>query len=234
MLLSIIIPCLNEEKTLEACLRTAHIGIKDFEGEAEIIVADNGSSDRSKEIARACGARVVDIEERGYGAAILGGLATAQGELVVIGDADQSYDFGDIPRFVKELQAGPYDLVIGNRFTGKILPGAMPFLNRYLGNPVLSMIGRILYGNVCGDFHCGLRGARRSSLQALRLTSPGMEFATEMIIKAATSKLRISEIPITLHPDGRDRAPHLRPWRDGMRHLLLMITYRFSKRTHQQ
>ncbi len=230
MHVSVIIPCLNEERTIEACICKAHTGLQVFEDTSEIIVADNGSIDNSVFIARSLGARVVHVKERGYGSAIMGGITAASGTYIVIGDADESYDFSVIPLFIEKLQKDSCDLVIGNRFIGTILPGAMPFLNRYLGNPVLSFIGRLLYGNVCGDFHCGLRAGRRNSLLSLNLSCTGMEFATEMIIKAARHKLKIGEVPITLYPDGRNRPPHLRPWRDGLRHLIFMLRYRLQKK----
>jgi len=235
-LVSVVMPCLDEARTLAACIEQAHSGCKAAIAEQiaqraprsadqqryEIIIADNGSTDGSQELAEQSGARVVKVAERGYGAALLGGIAAAEGKYVVMADADGSYDFGQIPRFIEKLKEG-YDLVMGNRFAGGIEPGAMPWHHRYIGNPVLSGIGRLLYHPGCRDFHCGLRGFDREKIVALELECPGMEFATEMVIRAARNKLRIAEIPVVLHPDGRDRPPHLRSFRDGWRHLRLMI-----------
>jgi hypothetical protein len=193
----------------------------------EIIVADNGSRDGSQTLAERAGARVVPVPQRGYGAALQGGIAAAGGKYVVMADADGSYDFGEVPRFVAKLEEG-YDLVMGNRFAGGIEPGAMPWHHRYIGNPVLSGIGRLLFRPACRDFHCGLRAFVREKIIALGLESPGMEFATEMVIRAAQKKLRITEIPIVLHPDGRDRPPHLKSFRDGWRHLRLMVAALFQ------
>ena len=239
--LSVVMPCLNEARTLPGCIESALAGIRAAGLPAEILIADNGSTDGSQvlvgEIAaqlertassaeqpHVIGLRVVDVPERGYGAALRGGIAAARGKYVLMADADGSYDFGEIPRFVEKLDAG-YDLVMGNRFTGGILPGAMPWHHRYIGNPLLSGLGRILYRTPCRDWHCGLRAFDREKINALHLASTGMEFATEMVIRAQQDNLRITEIPITLHPDGRDRRPHLRSFRDGMRHLRLLWLY---------
>lgn len=220
--LSVIMPCLDEEKTVGICVQKARECMKAGDIKGEIIVADNGSKDRSREISRQAGARVVDVKEKGYGAAIRGGLCEAQGKYVVMGDADDSYDFEGLVPFVEKLRNG-CDLVMGNRFQGGIAKGAMPLLHKYLGNPVLSFVGRVFFRIRIGDFHCGLRGFNRERINALELTASGMEFASEMVIKAAMRKYLISEVPTTLKPDGRDREPHLRSWRDGWRHLRLML-----------
>lgn len=219
-----MIPCLNEAESLEYCLVRAREGLEKAELAGEIVVADNGSSDGSKEIARRCGARVVEVERRGYGAALAGGFAGAKGRYVIMGDADGSYDFGEIEPFVGRLRAGD-DLVMGNRFAGGIKSGAMPPLNRYLGNPILSFIGRLFFKSKIGDFHCGLRAFRRQAILDLDLQTEGMEFASEMVVKATLNGLQISEVPTTLSPDLRTRRPHLRPWRDGWRHLRFLLLY---------
>jgi glycosyltransferase involved in cell wall biosynthesis len=218
-------PCLNEEKTLGTCIRKAQAAIQAAGIPAEIIVADNGSTDRSVEIAEQLGAHVVHISERGYGAALMGGIAAARGRFVIMGDADDSYDFGHIPRFLERLREGA-DLVMGNRFLGGIQDGAMPPLHQYLGNPALSRLGRLFFGNRgAGDFYCGLRGFRKDSYQRLDLRTTGMEFATEMVVKATLLKMRVSEVPTTLSPDGRGRPPHLRTWRDGWRTVRFFLLY---------
>jgi len=227
MQISIIIPCLNEEKTIGECIKKALLGIESLGYKSEILVIDNGSTDATKKIAEGLGARVVEVAERGYGNAVRGGLSYALGTYVFIGDGDDSYDFSVLPLFIQKLEKEKIDLVVGNRFTGTIMQGAMPFLNRYFGNPLLSSIGRILFGNVCGDFHCGLRAGKKDALVSLRLRSTHMNFATEMIIKAATHKLKIGELPITLYKDGRGGPPHLRRWRDGFACLTYMFQYRF-------
>jgi hypothetical protein len=188
------------------------------------VVADNGSSDDSTEIARRCRARVVQVATRGYGSALIGGIAAARGEYVVIGDADQSYDFASIPLLIGRLRSG-YDLVMGNRFSGHNEPAAMPWSHRVIGNPVLSWIGRLFFHSRVGDFHCGLRAFRRDAILGLGLTATGMEFASEMVVMASLRGLRVTEVPITLHRDGRSRPPHLRTWRDGWRHLRFMLLY---------
>ncbi len=224
---SIILPCLNEVKTLESCLRKANLAIATHGLQAEIIVADNGSTDGSQTKAEACGARVIHVEERGYGAALMTGITAAQGTYIIMGDSDDSYDFSAIYPFIEKLRAG-HDLVMGCRLPkagGTISPGAMPWLHRWIGNPLLSMIGRLFFHSPVTDFHCGMRGFRRDFSQSLDLRATGMEFASEMIIKATLSQARITEIPITLHKDGRDRAPHLRTWKDGWRHLRFMLLY---------
>ncbi len=221
---SIVMPCLNEEESLGACIGMAQEGLARAGARGEIVIADNGSTDGSQEIARELGARVVDVPAKGYGAALMGGFEAARGEYIVMGDADGSYDFGHIEAFLERLRAGD-ELVMGNRFEGGIEDGAMPFLNRYLGNPVLSFIGRLLFPSAIGDFHCGLRAFRREMLPKLGLQSPGMEFASEMVVKATLQELKISEVPTTLSPDLRSRPPHLRPWRDGWRHLRFLFLF---------
>ncbi len=217
-----MIPCLNEAESLEHCLLQARAGLEKPGLRGEIVVADNGSTDGSTEIARRHGARVIDVERRGYGAALAGGFAAARGRYVVMGDADGSYDFSAIEPFIMPLREGD-DLVMGNRFSGGIQPGAMPPLNRYLGNPVLSFVGRLFFRSDIGDFHCGLRAFRRQAILDLDLQTDGMEFASEMVVKATLNGLRISEVSTTLSPDLRTRSPHLRPWRDGWRHLRFLL-----------
>ncbi len=215
-------PCLDEAATIETCIREARSYFDHHRIDGEILIADNGSTDDSRARATAAGARVVQIGGRGYGAALIGGIEAARGRFIIMADADDSYDFTDLDGFVERLRQG-CQLVVGNRFTGRILPGAMPFLNRYVGNPLLSFVGRTLFASPVGDFHCGLRGFDRAAILALQLRATGMEFASEMVVKASLAKLRIAEVPTTLRPDGRNRAPHLRPWRDGWRHLRFML-----------
>lgn len=222
--LSIVMPCLNEAETLETCIRKAKQYLKEYAVEGEIIIADNGSTDGSQKIAQQLGARVIPIAQRGYGSALRGGIEAARGEYIIMGDADDSYDFTQLTPFLVKLRQG-YDLVMGNRFQGGIKPGAMPRLHRFLGNPVLTWVGRLLFASPCGDFHCGLRGFRTQSIQALALQTTGMEFASEMVVKATLHRLRITEVPTTLSPDGRSRPPHLRSWRDGWRHLRFLLLY---------
>ena len=210
-------PCLNEAESLGVCIEKARATLQELEISGEVVVADNGSSDGSQAIARGLGARVVDVETKGYGSALLGGINAACGEFIVMGDADDSYDFSAIGPFVERLRQG-YDLVMGNRFAGGIRPGAMPALHRYLGNPVLSRVGRLFFRSPVGDFHCGLRGFRKTAIEGLDLRTTGMEFASEMIVKATLMDLRITEVPTTLSPARRTRQPHLRTWRDGWRH----------------
>ncbi|WP_447968952.1 glycosyltransferase family 2 protein [Nitrospira sp. M1] len=224
---SIVLPCLNEERTLETCLRKANLAIATHHLDAEIIVADNGSHDGSRDQGIACGAHVIHVQEQGYGAALMAGIAVARGTYILIGDADDSYDFTGIYPFIEKLREG-HDLVMGCRLPkagGTILPGAMPWLHRCLGNPALSGIGRLFFHCPVTDFHCGMRGFRRHFCQSLDLRATGMEFASEMVIKATLIGARITEIPITLHKDGRNRSPHLRTWRDGWRHLRFMLLY---------
>jgi glycosyltransferase involved in cell wall biosynthesis len=221
---SVVMPCLNEAQTLEVCIRKARTSLNELGVAGEIVVGDNGSTDGSQEIALRAGARVVPVETRGYGAALMGGIRAARGEYVIMGDADDSYDFTQLRPFIEKLRAGT-DLVMGNRFKGGIKPGAMPPLHRYLGNPVLSGIGRLFFRSNCGDFHCGLRGFRRSAILGLGLVTTGMEFASEMVVKSTLNRLRITEVPTTLSPDGRARPPHLQSWRDGWRHLRFLLLY---------
>jgi glycosyltransferase involved in cell wall biosynthesis len=222
--LSILMPCLNEAETIEVCVRKAREFLRTRGLRGEVLVADNGSVDGSQALAERCGARVVPIPRRGYGAALIGGVRAARGTYVIMGDADDSYDFSALDPFLEKLRAG-YELVMGNRFLGGIKPGAMPPLHRYLGNPVLTGIGRLFFSSPSGDFHCGLRGFRRDSILRLGLTSTGMEFASEMVVKSTLQGLRIAEVPTTLSPDGRSRPPHLRSWRDGWRHLRFLLLF---------
>src|SRR5262249_14928572 len=217
-------PCLNEAETLATCIEKAKLSLQETRIAGEIVVADNGSTDGSQEIAAALGARVVAVHEKGYGSALMAGIAAARGDFVIMGDADDSYDFADLQPFISNLRAG-YDLVMGNRFAGGIKPGAMPALHRYLGNPVLTSIGRLFFRSPCKDFHCGLRGFRKSSIVELDLRTTGMEFASEMVVKATLHGAKIAEVPTTLSPDGRSRAPHLRSWRDGWRPLRFLLLY---------
>ena len=222
--LTILMPCLNEVRTLPACIAKANDFLSRSGIRGEVLVADNGSTDGSQTLAIACGARVVLVPVRGYGAALIAGIEASRGRYVVIGDADESYDFGALDAFVAELRLGN-QLVMGNRFRGAILPGAMPPLHRYLGNPVLSFVGRLFFKSQIGDFHCGLRGFERQAILRLGLCCEGMEFASEMVVKASLGGLRIAEVPTTLSPDGRDRPPHLRTWRDGWRHLRFLLLF---------
>jgi glycosyltransferase involved in cell wall biosynthesis len=222
--LTILMPCLNEAETLASCVAKARSFLIRTGIRGEVLIADNGSTDGSQQIAEEAGARVVAIAEKGYGSALLGGIRAAHGRYVIMGDSDDSYDFSRLEGFVEKLHAG-YQLVMGNRFLGGIAPGAMPPLHRYLGNPVLSTIGRVFFRSPCGDFHCGLRGFERTAVLALDLQAPGMEFASEMVVKATIRKLRIAEVPTTLSPDGRSRPPHLKSWRDGWRHLRFLLLF---------
>ncbi|MFZ4774437.1 MAG: glycosyltransferase family 2 protein [Terrimicrobiaceae bacterium] len=223
MELSIVMPCLNEAKTLPVCIRKALTFLKSSGVGGEVIVADNGSTDGSIELAMECGARVVHVPVKGYGAALSAGIYEAKGRYVIMGDSDDSYDFLALQPFVDKLREG-YDLVMGNRFEGGISKGAMPFMHRYVGNPMLSALGRRIYDNeVCGDFYCGLRGFRKDAISKLGIQSVGMEFALEMIIKAELYQLKITEVPTTLTPDGRGRKPHLHTYRDGWRSLRLYL-----------
>lgn len=222
--LSIVMPCLNEAETLAACITKAKAFLAEERISGEVIVADNGSTDGSREIAAQLGARVVPVAARGYGAALSGGISAARGRYVVMGDADDSYDFGAIGPFVEFLRAGN-DLVMGDRFRGGIRPGAMRPLHRYLGNPALSFLGRLLFRSGIRDFHCGLRGFTREAALRMDLRTTGMEFASEMVVKATLHRMRIAEVPVVLHRDGRSRPPHLRSWRDGWRHLRFLLLY---------
>ena len=217
-------PCLNEAETLATCVRKAKQFIETTGISAEILVADNGSTDGSREIAEAEGARLVPVPVRGYGAALLGGIEAARGRYTIMGDADDSYDFTKLGAFVEALRNGA-DLVMGNRFQGGIAPGAMPRTHRYLGNPVLSWLGRLFFKIPVGDFHCGLRGFRTDRIRALGLSTLGMEFASEMVVRSALAGYTLAEVPTTLAKDGRSRPPHLRTWRDGWRHLRFLLLY---------
>jgi glycosyltransferase involved in cell wall biosynthesis len=217
-------PCLNEADTLEVCITKAIRALDELDIAGEIVVADNGSTDGSQDIAAKLGARLVSVQPRGYGSALMGGISAARGRFVIMGDADDSYDFGELAPFVERLRAG-YELVMGNRFKGGIAPGAMPALHRYLGNPVLTAIGRLFFCSPAGDFHCGMRGFQKAAVMKMDLRTTGMEFASEMVVKATLRKMRIAEVPVTLSPDGRSRPPHLRRWRDGWRHLRFLLLY---------
>ena len=227
MELTILMPCLNEAETIARCIEKARIGLQRAGVTGEILIADNGSTDGSPAIAEKLGARVVVVNEQGYGHALRGGVRAALGKWILMGDADDSYDFSEADRFVKKFQAGD-ELVMGCRLPiggGTILPGAMPWKNRRLGNPVLTYIGRLFFTCPAHDFHCGLRGFTRAAFEKMELQTTGMEFASEMVIKATLKQMKISEVPVTLHPDGRSRPPHLKPWRDGWRHLRFMLLY---------
>jgi hypothetical protein len=226
--LSILMPCLDESETITTCIGKARDFLNRTGIDGEVLVADNGSTDGSPELALAAGARVVRIADRGYGNALIGGIAAARGRFVIMADADDSYDFSHLESFVESLRAGNA-MVIGNRFRGGIQPGAMPPLHRYLGNPLLSFAGRLFFSSGIGDFHCGLRGIDREAALRLKLHAPGMEFASEMIVKATLAGWRIAEVPTVLSPSGRSRPPHLRSWHDGWRHLrfLLMMSPRW-------
>jgi hypothetical protein len=222
--LTILMPCLNEARTLSACIDKALAFIDRSGLSGEVLVADNGSDDGSQMVARSLGARVIHVNDRGYGNALIAGLNAARGRWVVMGDSDDSYDFSRLDEFIEALRDGA-QLVLGNRFAGGIEAGAMPFLHRYLGNPVLSFLGRMLFGSSCRDFHCGLRAFDSDAIRALQLSAPGMEFASEMVVKATIQKLRIREVPTKLARDGRGRRPHLRSWRDGWRHLRFLFLF---------
>ena len=221
---TVLMPCLDEAATLAVCIQKAARALEALGVAGEVLIADNGSTDASPAIARAHGARVVHVAQRGYGAALAAGIDAARGRWIIMADADDSYDLGGLAPFVCALQNGA-DLVMGNRFRGGIVPGAMPALHRYLGNPVLTGIGRALFRSPCRDFHCGMRGFSRDAVRALALRTTGMEFASEMVVKATLHGLRIAEVPTTLAPDGRGRPPHLRSWRDGWRHLRFLLLY---------
>lgn len=222
--LSIIMPCLNEAETIAGCIVDAQRFLKDNSIHGEVVVGDNGSTDGSIDIALAAGARVVHVDYRGYGAACIGAARESEGRYIIMGDADRSYDFHHLMPFMEAMRQG-YDLVMGNRFKGGIASGAMPFKNRYLGNPLLSTVGRLLFSSKVGDFHCGLRGFSKTAFERMNLQSTGMEFASEIVLKAELVGLKITEVPTTLSPAGRSRRPHLRPWRDGLRHLRIMFLF---------
>ncbi len=224
MELSIVLPCLNEAETLEVCLKKATKFLTENKIDGEVIVADNGSTDGSHEIALRNGARLIHVPEKGYGSALLGGSNAAEGKYIIMGDSDDSYDFTNLMPYLEKLREG-YDLVMGNRFKGGIMKDAMPFLHRYLGNPVLSFLGRLFFKIPIGDFHCGLRGYSKDAFLRMDLKTKGMEFASEMVVKASLFKMKITEVPTILRPDGRSRPPHLRTWRDGWRHLRFLLIY---------
>lgn len=224
MELTILMPCLNEARTLSFCIGKAKAFLARSGIDGEVLVADNGSDDDSQAIALAAGARVIQVQQKGYGAALRAGIAAAKGRYIVMGDADDSYDFSRIDLYVQALRKGQ-ELVLGNRFKGGVATGAMPLLHRYLGNPVLSFLGRLFFGGKLGDFHCGLRGFDKKAVMRLHLVTPGMEFASEMIVKALQANLRICEVPTTLAKDGRNRPPHLNTWRDGWRHLRFLLLF---------
>lgn len=221
---SVVMPCLNEARTLGICIDKARGCFERLGVNGEVVIADNGSTDGSQEIAVAHGARVVAVAARGYGAALRGGIEAAEGTYIIMGDSDDSYDFGNLGPFIEKLREG-YDLVMGNRFRGGVAPGAMPPLHRYLGNPVLSFIGRLLFNTPIRDFHCGLRGFSKDAFTRMDLRTTGMEFASEIVVKASLKGMRIAEVPTTLKPDGRDRPPHLRSWHDGWRHLRFLLIF---------
>ena len=222
--LSVVMPCLNEAETLAICIKKAQGFFEREKISGEVIIADNGSTDGSQQIAKSLNATVVNVSQKGYGSALRGGIEAANGKYVIMGDADDSYDFSNLMPYLLKLREG-YDLVMGNRFKGGIKPGAMPFLHKYLGNPVLSFIGRLFYKSNIGDFHCGLRGFRKKAYYTMELKTTGMEFASEMIVKASLKNLQITEVPTILSPDGRTRPPHLNTWRDGWRHLRFLVLY---------
>ena len=222
--LSIVMPCLNEAETLEICIKKAQAFFEKHDVHGEVVIADNGSTDGSQAIAERLNARVVPVAEKGYGNALKGGIKAAKGKYVIMGDADDSYDFSKLELFVEKLREG-HDLVMGNRFKGGVKKGAMPFLHKYLGNPVLSFIGRLFFNIKIGDFHCGLRGFSKEAFHKMKLNTTGMEFASEMIVKSKLNGLTFAEVPTILHPDGRSRPPHLNTWRDGWRHLRFLLLY---------
>ncbi|MEO8205301.1 MAG: glycosyltransferase family 2 protein [Chthoniobacterales bacterium] len=227
MELTILIPCLNEVETLALCVNKALASLKASGVSGEVLVADNGSTDGSVALAESLGARVINVPEKGYGSALNAGIHAAKGKWIIMGDADDSYDFSKIDPFLEKLREG-YDLVMGCRLPnggGTIIPGAMPWKNRWLGNPVLSFLGRLFFHIKIHDFHCGMRGFIAESFRKINLKTTGMEFASEMVIKATLENLSITEVPVTLHKDARSRPPHLKPWRDGWRHLRFMLIY---------
>lgn len=222
--LTVVMPCLNEAETIGTCISKALNWMKQNSVAGEVVIGDNGSTDGSQALAEGLGARVIDVPRKGYGSALMGAIEAARGKYVIMGDSDDSYDFANLGPFLEQLRNG-HDLVMGNRFKGGIAEGAMPFLHRYLGNPVLSFIGRLFFNCPVRDFHCGLRGFRQDLVAVLDLKTTGMEFASEMVVKATLFKLKITEVPTTLSKDGRSRPPHLRTWRDGWRHLRFLLIY---------
>jgi glycosyltransferase involved in cell wall biosynthesis len=223
--ITVLMPCLNEEETLEVCIKQASKFLSRCSCETEILIADNGSTDHSIEIAVKLGCRVIHVQKKGYGNALIDGCHAAKGELIIMGDSDASYDFDAVDSFVGEYENGA-DFIIGDRFAGGIMPGAMPWKNRYIGNPILSYLGRLLFKSKVNDFHCGIRAIEKSFFEQMDLRSSGMEFATEMVVKAHLCGAKISEVPVCLYKDQRSRKPHLRPWRDGWRHLRFMLILR--------
>jgi len=221
---SVVMPCLNEAETLARCIEKAKRAFAELSVAGEVVIADNGSTDGSQAIAEGLGARVVPVQAKGYGNALRGGVEGARGKFIIMGDSDDSYDFSSIEPLVKALREG-FELVMGNRFKGGIKPGAMPWKHRWIGNPVLTAVGRIFFRSPVGDFHCGLRGFRKDAYARMDLRTTGMEFASEMVIKSTLLGLRITEVPVILHKDGRSRPPHLRSWRDGWRHLRFMLLF---------
>jgi glycosyltransferase involved in cell wall biosynthesis len=222
--LSVVMPCLNEAETLAVCIKKAQSFFEKENIAGEVVIADNGSTDGSQKIALELNARVIDVPQKGYGNALIGGINAAHGKYIMMGDADDSYDFSNMMPYLIKLREGN-DLVMGNRFKGGIKKGAMPFLHRYLGNPVLSFIGRLFFNSKIGDFHCGLRGFSKEAFYKMELKTTGMEFASEMIVKASLNELKIAEVPTILSPDGRSRPPHLNTWKDGWRHLRFLLLY---------
>lgn len=222
--LSVVMPCLNEAETLAVCIKKAQSFFEREQIAGEVVIADNGSTDGSQEIASQLNARVINVPEKGYGSALIGGINAAEGTYIMMGDADDSYDFSNMMPYVIKLREG-YDLVMGNRFKGGIKKGAMPFIHKYLGNPVLSFIGRLFFKSKIGDFHCGLRGFSKVAFKKMELKTTGMEFASEMIVKSSLKNLKITEVPTILSPDGRTRPPHLNTWQDGWRHLRFLVLY---------
>ncbi len=222
--LSIVLPCLNEERTVGTCIDKAQASLQKNRISGEIIIADNGSTDQSVEIALARGARVVHVKEKGYGSALKGGIEAAQGKYILMADADDSYELDNLMPFLEKLREG-YDLVMGNRFKGGIAPGAMPWHHRYIGNPVLSFLGKLFFQTPANDFHCGIRGFTQTAIRQINPQTTGMEFASEIVIKASILGLKVCEVPTRLFPDGRDRPPHLRSFRDGWRHLRFLLLY---------
>ncbi len=222
--LTVVMPCLNEAETIGTCISKAMNWMKQNSVSGEVVIGDNGSTDGSQALAEGLGARVIAVPRKGYGSALMGAIEAAKGKYVIMGDSDDSYDFANLGPFLNELRNG-YDLVMGNRFKGGIAEGAMPFLHRYLGNPVLSFIGRLFFNCPVRDFHCGLRGFRQDLVTILDLKTTGMEFASEMVVKSTLFKVKITEVPTTLSKDGRTRPPHLRTWRDGWRHLRFLLIY---------
>jgi len=222
--LSIVMPCLNEERTVGNCVAQAKSFLKTSKIKGEVIVADNGSSDRSIEIAKEAGARIVNVSRKGYGSALMGGFEAAKGKYIIMADADESYDLVNLMPFVEKLRDG-YDLVMGNRFKGGIKKGAMPWHHKYIGNPILSFVGQLFFRTPAKDFHCGLRGFTKEAIGKMNLQTTGMEFASEIVVKASILGMKVTEVPTTLSPDGRDRPPHLRSFRDGWRHLRFLLIY---------